>query len=45
MRLNFFVGTPTVAAATCGCRVIRGGEAESASDHHSVVADLELTVA
>jgi endonuclease/exonuclease/phosphatase family metal-dependent hydrolase len=42
MRLDYILGTPPVAALTRDCRVIRGGEAEHASDHYPVVADLAL---
>jgi endonuclease/exonuclease/phosphatase family metal-dependent hydrolase len=44
MRVDYIFGTPPVAAVTHDCRVIRGGEAEHASDHYPVVADLALTV-
>ncbi len=44
MRLDYILGTPSVAALIRDCRVIRGGEAEHASDHYPVVADLALTV-
>ncbi len=42
MRLDYLFGTPAVAVRTAGCRVVTGGEAESASDHYPVVADLDL---
>jgi exodeoxyribonuclease-3 len=44
MRVDYILGTPPVAAVTRDCRVIRSGEAEHASDHYPVVADLALTV-
>lgn len=44
MRLDYILGTPFVAALTRDCRVVRGGEAEHASDHYPVVADLALTL-
>ena len=43
MRLDYLLGTPAVAAVTRRVRVVRGGEADRASDHYPVVAELELT--
>jgi exodeoxyribonuclease-3 len=44
MRLDYILGTPTLAALTRGCSVVSGGETESASDHYPVVAVLDLEV-
>jgi endonuclease/exonuclease/phosphatase family metal-dependent hydrolase len=44
MRLDYILGTPPVAALARGCRIVTGGEAEHASDHFPVVAELELEV-
>jgi endonuclease/exonuclease/phosphatase family metal-dependent hydrolase len=45
MRLDYILGTPPVAGLTGSCRIVSGGEAESASDHYPVVAELDLTIA
>lgn len=42
MRLDYILGTAPVAALTRRCRVVSGGETESASDHYPVVAVLDL---
>ncbi|GAA4461937.1 endonuclease/exonuclease/phosphatase family protein [Phytohabitans houttuyneae] len=42
MRLDYILGTPPVAALARSCRVVSGGETESASDHYPVVAVLDL---
>ena len=44
MRLDYVLGSPSLAALATGCRVVRGGEAEYASDHYPVLADLDLTL-
>jgi exonuclease III len=45
MRLDYLLGTPTLAPLARDCRVVRGGETECASDHYPVVVDLDLTPA
>jgi endonuclease/exonuclease/phosphatase family metal-dependent hydrolase len=45
MRLDYILGTAPVARLVRSCRVVSGGEAESASDHYPVIAELDLTVA
>ncbi|SCL49683.1 exodeoxyribonuclease-3 [Micromonospora citrea] len=42
MRLDYLLGTAPLAARVRDCRVVRGGDAEYASDHYPVVADLAL---
>ncbi|MER7460681.1 endonuclease/exonuclease/phosphatase family protein [Micromonospora sp. NPDC126480] len=42
MRLDYLLGTPAVARLTRQVRVLRGGDAEHASDHYPVAADLDL---
>jgi exodeoxyribonuclease III len=42
MRLDYVFATPAVAALVRDLRVVRGDEAETASDHYPVVADLDL---
>lgn len=42
MRLDYLFGTPAVAARVRSCRVVTGGAAETASDHHPVLVDLDL---
>lgn len=42
MRLDYAFASPGAAVRTLGCRVVRGGVADSASDHYPVVADLDL---
>ncbi|MGR6318153.1 endonuclease/exonuclease/phosphatase family protein [Micromonospora soli] len=43
MRLDYLLATPELAALTREVRVLRGGDADTASDHYPVVADLALT--
>ena len=43
MRLDYVFGTPAVAARARSYRVVRGGEAETASDHYPVLVDLDLS--
>ncbi|MFE9691090.1 endonuclease/exonuclease/phosphatase family protein [Micromonospora sp. NPDC005806] len=45
MRLDYLLATPELAALTREVRVVRGGHADTASDHYPVVADLALTPA
>jgi exodeoxyribonuclease III len=42
MRLDYVLASPLVAAAARSARVVRGDEAEYASDHYPVVVDLAL---
>ncbi|MGC5022627.1 endonuclease/exonuclease/phosphatase family protein [Micromonospora sp. DT47] len=42
MRLDYLFGTAPVAALTRQVRVVRGGDADTASDHYPVVAELDL---
>ncbi|TDB75559.1 endonuclease/exonuclease/phosphatase family protein [Micromonospora sp. KC723] len=42
MRLDYLLGTAAVAERVRRVRVVRGGEADLASDHYPVVADLDL---
>ena len=42
MRLDYLMASPSVAARAGRLRVLRGAEAEYASDHYPVVADLDL---
>jgi endonuclease/exonuclease/phosphatase family metal-dependent hydrolase len=42
MRLDYLLATPPVAAATRRVSVLRGGPADTASDHYPVVAELAL---
>ncbi|WP_091302589.1 endonuclease/exonuclease/phosphatase family protein [Micromonospora halophytica] len=42
MRLDYLLGTARVATLTRQVRVVRGGDADHASDHYPVVAELEL---
>jgi exodeoxyribonuclease-3 len=44
MRLDYILGTQPVARLVRTCRVISGGESETASDHYPVVADIDLTI-
>ncbi len=44
MRLDYVLGSPSLAALATGCRVVRGGAAEYASDHYPVMAELDLTL-
>jgi exodeoxyribonuclease III len=45
MRLDYLLGTAPVARLVRTCRVVHGGEADAASDHYPVVAELDLTFA
>ncbi|SCL22688.1 exodeoxyribonuclease-3 [Micromonospora rhizosphaerae] len=45
MRLDYLLGTIQLAALTREVRVIRGGEADHASDHYPLLANLDLTPA
>jgi len=42
MRLDYVLGSEAVALRASQMRVVRGGEAEHASDHYPVVVQLEL---
>jgi exodeoxyribonuclease III len=42
MRLDYILGTSSVAGLTRGCRVVDGGETELASDHYPVLAEIDL---
>ncbi|SCF29722.1 exodeoxyribonuclease-3 [Micromonospora viridifaciens] len=42
MRLDYLLATPELADLARTVRVVRGGDADTASDHHPVVADLAL---
>jgi exodeoxyribonuclease-3 len=42
MRLDYLLASPRLAARARGARVVRGGEAEYASDHYPVTAELDL---
>lgn len=44
MRLDYALGTPPVARATRRCRVVRGGAADTASDHYPLVVELAMTL-
>lgn len=45
MRLDYLLASPALADLTRAVRVVRGGDADTASDHYPVVADLALTPA
>jgi exodeoxyribonuclease-3 len=45
MRLDYLLGSPGVAAVARRARVVRGGEAEYASDHYPVTVELDLAPA
>jgi endonuclease/exonuclease/phosphatase family metal-dependent hydrolase len=45
MRLDYVFATPGVARLARRCVVVRGGEAEWASDHYPVLAELDLSFA
>jgi exodeoxyribonuclease III len=45
MRLDYILGTEPVARLARDCRVVSGGERETASDHYPVVAEFDLTLA
>jgi exodeoxyribonuclease-3 len=42
MRLDYVLASPPVAARATGARVLRGAEAEYASDHYPLLVDLDL---
>jgi exodeoxyribonuclease-3 len=42
MRLDYILGTEEVVPFVRTCRIVWGGEAESASDHYPVVAEFDL---
>ncbi|QLQ40082.1 endonuclease/exonuclease/phosphatase family protein [Micromonospora robiginosa] len=42
MRLDYLLATPALADRVRAVRVIRGGDAETASDHYPVLAELDL---
>jgi exodeoxyribonuclease-3 len=44
MRLDYVLGTEPVARLVRTCRVVSGGDRETASDHYPVVAELDLTI-
>ncbi|MFU8875814.1 endonuclease/exonuclease/phosphatase family protein [Micromonospora sp. SL4-19] len=41
-RLDYLLATPELATLTRAVRVVRGGDADTASDHYPVVAELAL---
>ncbi|MEU5784046.1 endonuclease/exonuclease/phosphatase family protein [Micromonospora lupini] len=43
MRLDYLFGTRAVAERVRGCRVIRGGAADTASDHYPLLTTLDLS--
>jgi endonuclease/exonuclease/phosphatase family metal-dependent hydrolase len=43
MRLDYVLGTGPVARLATACRIVSGGETESASDHYPMLAELDLT--
>ncbi|WP_347405116.1 endonuclease/exonuclease/phosphatase family protein [Micromonospora sp. WMMD1082] len=43
MRLDYLLGTSALAARCTGARVVRGGDAEHASDHYPVLAEFDLS--
>ncbi|MFI5936433.1 endonuclease/exonuclease/phosphatase family protein [Actinoplanes sp. NPDC051494] len=45
MRLDYLLARPELAARATGARVIRGDEAESASDHYPLSVTLDLAAA
>jgi exodeoxyribonuclease-3 len=44
MRLDYILGTDPIARLATTCRVVSGGESETASDHYPVVAQFDLTI-
>jgi exodeoxyribonuclease-3 len=42
MRLDYLMAAPPVAERATHARVLRGAEAEHASDHYPLAVDLEL---
>ncbi|QGN49883.1 endonuclease/exonuclease/phosphatase family protein [Micromonospora sp. WMMD558] len=45
MRLDYLLATPAVAELTRQVRVVRGGDADRASDHYPLIADLDVAPA
>ncbi|MBM0231239.1 endonuclease/exonuclease/phosphatase family protein [Micromonospora sp. STR1_7] len=43
MRLDYLLGSPASAQRVRDCRVIRGGAADTASDHYPLLAELDLS--
>ncbi|ASW57565.1 endonuclease/exonuclease/phosphatase family protein [Plantactinospora sp. KBS50] len=43
MRLDYLLASPDLARYARGCTVLRGGDAETASDHYPLLAQFELT--
>ncbi|NED54150.1 endonuclease/exonuclease/phosphatase family protein, partial [Micromonospora aurantiaca] len=43
MRLDYLLATPALADRVRAVRVVRDGDADSASDHYPVLADVDLT--
>ncbi|GAB7042824.1 MULTISPECIES: endonuclease/exonuclease/phosphatase family protein [Catenuloplanes] len=43
MRIDYVLGSDPLAALCTGCEPVTGGASESASDHHPVVATLDLS--
>ncbi|MGC4897343.1 endonuclease/exonuclease/phosphatase family protein [Micromonospora sp. DT31] len=44
MRLDYLFATPALAGRVRAVRVVRGGDADTASDHYPVLAELDLSV-
>ncbi|MEU4400002.1 endonuclease/exonuclease/phosphatase family protein [Micromonospora orduensis] len=42
MRLDYLFGSPALAERVGDCRVVRGGAADTASDHYPLLAELDL---
>ncbi|MFI7073039.1 endonuclease/exonuclease/phosphatase family protein [Micromonospora sediminicola] len=42
MRLDYLLATPALAGRVHAARVVRGGDADAASDHYPVVVELDL---
>ncbi|MEK8107326.1 hypothetical protein NKG94_23135 [Micromonospora sp. M12] len=42
MRLDYLLGSDALAQRVRDCRVIRGGAADTASDHYPLVATIEV---
>ncbi|WP_431945212.1 endonuclease/exonuclease/phosphatase family protein [Micromonospora marina] len=43
MRLDYLLATPALADRVRAVRVVRGGDADAASDHYPVLAEVDLT--
>lgn len=41
-RIDYILGTERIADRASGCSIVSGGNADSASDHYPVVAELDL---